>query len=128
MPTAKQLSVCCENRPGGLSHVARILGDAKVSILAFHCRSEGQQGFIDLILDNSNKGKKALTAAGLDYTEADVLFQELPNMPGALGYFAGKIAQKQININTGWGTTLQGSKKGAVVLGVSDAQKIARLR
>jgi hypothetical protein len=41
MPKVKLLTVTCENRPGTLSYVARVLGDAKVNILAFHCL--GQQ-------------------------------------------------------------------------------------
>jgi len=35
MPKAKHLTVYCENRPGTLAHVARVLGDARVNILAF---------------------------------------------------------------------------------------------
>jgi hypothetical protein len=81
-----------------------------------------------VIVDNMNKGRKALNAAGLSYIEADVLFQEIPNIAGALGYFAGKIAHKQININASWGTTIKGSKKGTVVLAVSDVNQVARLR
>ena len=101
MSKAKQLTVACENRPGTLSHVVRVLSDAKVNILAFHCGTSGRDGFVHLIVDNANKGKKALSVAGLNCTEADVLLQELPNIAGALGYFAGKIAHKQINIDSG---------------------------
>ena len=35
MAKAKQLTVFCENRPGTLAQIARVLGDAKVNILAF---------------------------------------------------------------------------------------------
>jgi hypothetical protein len=128
MPKTKLLTVSCEDRPGTLSHAARVLGDAKVNIFAFHCRKEGQQGFVDLVVDNVSKAKKALSAAGLSYAEGDVLFQELPNIAGALGYFAGKIAHRQININSSWGTTIKGSKRGAVVLAVSDINQAARMR
>ncbi len=44
MPKVKLLTVACENRPGTLSYVARVLGDAKVNILAFHCGTIGQNG------------------------------------------------------------------------------------
>jgi hypothetical protein len=62
------------------------------------------------------------------YKEADVLYQELPNIAGALGYFAGKLAHKEINIASGWGTTLKRSKTAAIVLAVSDLEKAARVR
>jgi hypothetical protein len=75
-----------------------------------------------------NKAKKALRALGLGYKEADVLDQELPNAAGALGYFAGKLAHKEIDIASGWGTALKESKTAAVVIGVSDLDKVARVR
>jgi hypothetical protein len=127
MPKKKQLSVFCENRPGALAHVARVLGDAKVNILAF-CVSAGSGGDVHLIVDDSNKAEKALSAPGMTYKEADVLYQELPNVAGALGYFAGKLANKEINITSGWGTTLKGSKTAGVIFAVSDLGKATRIR
>lgn len=124
MPRTKQLSVSCENRPGTLAHVARVLGDAKVNIVAFSiCTSGG--GDVHLVVDDPNKAKKALSALGLSYKESDVLYQEVPNVAGALSYFTGKLANKEINITSGWGTTLKGSKTAAIVLGVSDLEKAA---
>src|SRR5438874_4494544 len=63
MPKVKLLTVACENRPGTLSYVARVLGDAKINIVAFHCGTIGQNGFVHVVVDNVRKGKKALSAA-----------------------------------------------------------------
>ena len=128
MPKVKLLTVSCENRPGTLSYIARLLGDAKVNILAFHCGTIGQNGFLHVVVDNVRKGKKVLSAAGLSYTEADVLLEELPNVAGALGYFTGKLARKEININSSWGTALQGAKKATIVLAASDLTGATYLR
>jgi len=128
MPKVKLLTVACENRPGTLSYVARVLGDAKVDIVAFHCGTIGQNGFVHVVVDNVRKGKKALSVAGLSYTEVDVLLEELPNVAGALGYLTGKLARKEININSSWGTTLKGAKKASVVLAVSDLKGATHLR
>ncbi len=128
MPRAKQLTVSCENRPGTLAHVARVLGDAKVNILSFLTTTSGAEGSVQLVVDNANKAKKALDSAGLSYTEGDVLHVELPNLPGALGSFAGKLAAKDINVTSGYATTAKGSRKAGVVLGVSDLDKAARVR
>ncbi len=128
MPKAKQLSVSVENRPGALAHVARVLGDAKVNILAFLATTSGTEGAVQVVVDNANKAKKALEGAGLTYTESDVLHVELPNIPGALGNFAGKLAAKEINITSGYLTTVKGSRKASVVLAVSDLEKAARVR
>ena len=128
MPKAKQLSVRVENRPGTLAHVARVLGDAKVNILAFLTTTLGAEGSVQAVVDNVNKAKIALEAAELTYTESDVLHVELPNIPGALGNFAGKLAAKEINITSGYQTTVKGSRKASIVLAVSDLDMAARVR
>jgi len=128
MPKAKQLSVSIENRPGTLAHVARVLGDAKVNILAFLTSTLGAEGSVQVVVDNANKAKKALEGAGLTYTESDVLHVELLNIPGALGNFAGKLAAKEIHITSGYQTAVKGSRKASVVLAVSDLEKAARVR
>src|SRR5713226_2935549 len=128
MPKAKQLSVSVENRPGALAHVARVLGDAKVNILAFLATTSGTEGSVQVVMDNASKAKKALEGAGLTYTESDVLHVELPNIPGALGNFAGKLAAKEINITSGYQTTVKGSRKASVLLAVSDLERAARVR
>ena len=88
----------------------------------------GTEGSVQLLVDNVNKAKKALKGAGLSYTEVDVLHVELPHLPGGLGYFAGKLAAKEINIASGYTTTVKGSKKASAVFAVSDLEKAARVR
>ncbi len=84
MPKVKQLTVACENRPGTLAHIAKVLGDTKVNILSCLATTSGTEGSVHVAADNINKAKKALDGAGLSYTEADVLQIDLPNAPGAL--------------------------------------------
>ena len=128
MPKAKQLTVACENRPGTLAHIAKVIGDAKVNILAFLTTTSGAQGSVQVVVDNANRAKKALDAGKLSYSEADVLHVELPNLPGALGSFAAKLAAREINITSGYQTAVKGSKKASVVFVVSDLGKAARVR
>lgn len=128
MAKAKQLSIPVENRPGTLANVAKALGNAGVNILAFLSTSSGAEGSVQVVVDNVNRAKKTLDGVGLSYTEADVLHVELPNVLGALGKFAGKLAAKDVNIASGYQTTVKGSKKASVVLAVSDLDKAARIR
>jgi hypothetical protein len=128
MPKAKQLTVPCPNRPGELARVAKVLGDARVNILSCLTTTSGSEGATHLVVDNVNKAKAALEGAGLSYTEADMLQVELRNTPGALGKFAGKLADKGINITLGYQTTVKGSRKACLVLAVSDLDKAARVR
>src|SRR5438552_13343592 len=97
MARAKQLTVSHENRPGMVAKNAKVLGDAKVNILNCLTTTSGTEGVTHLVVDKVNKAKKALANAGLVYIEADVLCVELPNTPGALAKFTGKLAEKNIN-------------------------------
>lgn len=128
MAKVRQLTVPCKNRPGELARIAKVLGDAKVNILSCLTTTSGDEGATYLVVNNVNKAKKALDAADLPYAETDVLQVELPNTPGALGQFAGRLADKGINITLGYQTTVKGSKKASVVLAVSDLEKAARIR
>ena len=101
MPKAKQFSVSHENRPGMLAEIAKALGDEKINILSCLTTTSGTEGTTHLLVDNVNWARKALASAQLSYTEADVLHVELPNKPGALGKFAMKLADNNINIHFG---------------------------
>ena len=122
------LSVSVENRPGTLARVARVLGDAKVNILAFLTTISNTEGAVHVVVDNVDQARNALGREKLSFTEADVLHLELPNKPGALASFAGKLAAQEINISLGYQTSVKGSKKANVVLAVSDLEKAARVR
>ncbi len=128
MPKAKQLIVSVENRPGTLARVAKTLGDAKVNILAFLTTTSGAEGSVQVVVDNVNKARSALDREKLPFIEEDVLHVVLPNVPGALATFAGKLAAKDINITSGYQTSVEGSKKASVVLAVSDLDKARRVR
>lgn len=128
MPKAKQFTVRVENRPGTLAHVARVLGDAKVNILAFLTTTLNGEGAVHVVVDNVIKARNALDCEKLSFTEQDVLHIELPNKPGALGNCAGKLAAKNINITSGYQTTVKGAKKASVVFAVSDLEKATRVR
>ena len=111
MAKVKQLTVALENRPGTLAHMAKVLADAKVNIVALLNSTAGAQGSAQVVVDNVNRAKKALGAAGLPYTEGTLEQVELDNKPGALAELAGKLAKKGTNIECAH-TTMQGGEEG----------------
>ncbi|HEX2711757.1 MAG TPA: ACT domain-containing protein [Candidatus Acidoferrales bacterium] len=128
MPKLKQLTVSCDNRPGMLADIAGILGKARVNILAFNASSAGAMGYVQFVVDNTSKAKKILERKGLSCYEELVLHVTLPNVPGALGNFARKLAAKDINIGAGYQTTVEDSGKASVVLAVSRLERASRVR
>lgn len=128
MAKTTQLTIPVANRPGTLAHVASVLGESKVNMLAFVTTTSNAEGAVHVVVDNLKKAKTALESAGLCYQETSVLYVELPNKPGALASFTGKLAAKDINITLGYQTSAKGTRKAGVVLGVSDLDKALRVR
>jgi len=127
MPKEKQITISCQDRPGTLAEVAKLLGRAKVNIVAMNCANFGVHGALQILVDNIAKARKTLDAAHYPYTEQAVLYVELPNSPACLGNLAEKLATADINITAGYATALKGSKKASVVLSVTDLEKADRI-
>ena len=128
MAKAKQLTISAEDRPGTLAKIAKILGDAKVNIVAMNCATFGVHGAVQFVVDNIDTARKTLDHLRLPYSEQDVLFLELENSPGCLGEFADKLAAKHINVTSGYGTAVKGCEKASLVLQVSDLEVAAQIR
>jgi len=121
MAKVKQFTVALENRPGRLAHVANVLADAKVNVLALLGSTAGGQGSVQVVVDSAGKTRKAFAAAGLSFTEGTLEEHELANKPGALAQLAGKLAKNGINIDCAYATVHKSAKKAIVVLGTSKA-------
>ncbi len=119
MAKVKQLTVSLENRPGTLAHLARVLADPKVNVVALLGSTAGVPGSAQVVVDNVNRAKKALDKAGLSYTEGTLEQVELENKPGALAEFAAKLAKKGINIDSAYVTVPKGTKKAVLLLATS---------
>jgi hypothetical protein len=119
MAKVKQLTVSLESRPGTLAHLAKILAEAKVNVVALLGSTTGTQGSAQVVVNNVNRAKKALDKAGLSYTEGTLERVELENKPGALAEFATKLAKKGINIDSAYVTVPKGAEKAVLLLATS---------
>jgi hypothetical protein len=119
MAKVKQLTIAVENRPGSLAKVARILADADVNMLGLLGSTTGEQGSIQVVVDNPKKAKKALDEAKLSYTDGVLEQLELSNKPGELAKLAEKLAKKGVNIDSVYATVPKGAKKAVVLLATS---------
>jgi hypothetical protein len=120
MSKVTQLTVFVENRPGTLASVATALGNAGINILDFLTGTIGAAGYVQVIVNDASGAKAALQREGFVYTEQPALYAELENVPGSLAALAGKLAAKNINIHSGYQTTMLGDRVSGVILAVSD--------
>jgi hypothetical protein len=65
MPKATQLTLSRQNRPGMPADIAKLLGDAKMNILAYLTTTSGSEGLTHLIVTMQTKPKGRLRALGL---------------------------------------------------------------
>jgi len=127
MPRATQLTISGQDRPGTLAHLATVLGNSKINIVAMNCATFGMEGAVQIVPDDVARAKQILDGLRLPYSEQDVLYVELENSPGCLGEFAGKLAAQGINVTAGYGTAVKGSDKATLVLRVSNLEAAAKI-
>jgi hypothetical protein len=128
MPTARELSIRMEDRPGVLGKICTVLADHGVNILAFYAfPMPDKKSLVRLVVDNPTAAKKAFDSEGLPCTEAEVAQARLANRPGALAQAATKLGQANININYSY-CGIEGSKGTPVLIfGVEDVGKAAKI-
>jgi len=116
MAKTKEFTIAVENRPGAVAEIARILGNAKVNVLALLGTAQGTSGTVQLIAEDARRAKKALDEAKLSYQETMAEEYELPNKPGALAQCLDKLAAKGINLSSIHATASKGGRKAVVVV------------
>lgn len=123
MAKTKQFTISVENQPGTVAHIAKVLGGAKVNILALLGTSQGTSGTVCLVADDAKRAKKALDNARISYEETSAEQYELSNKPGALAESLDKLAKKGVNLSSICATAAKGGKKAVVVYSVEAAAK-----
>ena len=126
MGKMNELTVWIENKPGTLASMGKVLGKAKVNILAFMIDETEGQSRVRLVTDNLGKAKKTMAGLDLKVSEAEVVGVKLTNKPGRLADVAGKLGSAGININYSYSGAQEGSKKQLVVFSVDDVQQAAK--
>ena len=120
MPTAKQLTVGVENRPGMLGEVGSALGAKKVNILAFMATVSDNRGTIRMVVDKPAAAKRVFADHHWETTEEEVLKVTLPDAPGSLGRIAHRLREASVNIQYAYAGLGPSARRVNAYLGVSD--------
>jgi hypothetical protein len=124
---AYQLSIFAENKPGVLARITGVLAKAKISIRATTISTSDTFGVISLIVDDPQKGKAALTEAGITIQLRSVLAILIPDQPGGLDDLVQLLYHKGININNAYGFVLESKEKAVFVVEVEQIEKTENL-
>ena len=79
-----QLSVFVENKAGHLADALSALAAADNNVLSFTIADTADYGILRLVVDQPQKAKGTLEAAGYAVVETGVVCAVLPHRPGAL--------------------------------------------
>ena len=120
MPTAKQLTVWVENRPGMLGEVGSALAARKVNIVAFMATVDDNQGIIRMVVDKRAAARRVFAEHGWETTEEAVLQVALPDKPGSLGRVAHKLREASVNIQYAYAGLGPSARRVNAYFGVSD--------
>jgi len=122
-----QLSIFAENKPGRLAAVTQVLAKEKINIRATTIATSDTFGVINLIVDDPQRAKAALTKAGMTVTLNRVLAVVIPDQPGGLDKLTQLLFAEGININNAYGFVLEGSRKAVFVVSVDQIEKAEKL-
>ena len=120
MPTAKQLTVGVENRPGMLGEVGSALGAKNVNILAFMATVTDNRGTIRMVVDKPPAAKRVFAEHRWETTEEEVLKVTIPDEPGSLGRIAHRLREASVNIEYAYAGLGPSARRVNAYLGVSD--------
>lgn len=116
---SKQISVFLENRGGRLNQVLSVLKRANVNIMSLSLADTSDYGLLRIIVDDSEKGSKALSDNGFSAKVSLVTIVSISHQVGSLSELVNKLAEHEINVEYMYGLSLYG-ENASVVIKTSD--------
>ncbi len=119
-----QLSVFAENKPGAMTAITRILGEAGVDIRALSLADTSDYGILRLIVDKPEQAQKALDSRGYILRISPVIGVAVPDEPGALCHTLEVLEKRGVNIEYMY-AFISRSEKDAYVILRTDRHELA---
>ena len=124
MEITRQLALFLANRPGALARVCEALSVAEINIFALTISDTVDHSVVRLVVSDTDRAQEIFDQHGTLVVETEVLMIGGDNRPGSLALIAKKLAAARINIEYAYCATSPNSKKGLLILRVSNPQKV----
>lgn len=98
--TLKQFDVFVQNKPGELAHIAELLAKKAVNIRGISTDFGQGRPMIHVLTDDDATTRAALSAAGIEFAEKEVIVIAMPDKPGELHKLTKKLARGGVNIES----------------------------
>ena len=118
----KQVSVFLENSAGRLFSALKVLKAENINIVSLSLADSSDYGMLRMIVDDSEKAKEALKAAGMSAHLTDVCAITLPHTVGALQDVLLKVADAGINVEYMYALSTK-DENACIVIKPTDSQE-----
>lgn len=100
MILTRQFNIYIEDKVGELARVTEVLAKSAVNIRGLATDKLGRGPSVKIITDDEASTRKALSRAGFDYEESEVLVVDLIDRPGEIAKIARQLARDGKNISS----------------------------
>lgn len=121
--TIKQISVFLENRPGHLAETCRALADAGVSIITLSLADTREFGIARLIVDDWEKARDILSAAGRVVNVRDVVAVTVADRPGGMADVLSALDKAGVNVEYSYAFAFHHGEKAVLVFRFEDNER-----
>ncbi len=126
MKIVEQLSLFLENQPGTLAAMCDVLATARINIYALSVVDSVDHAIVRMVVSDPRKALHLFETHGALVIENDVLMIESDNKAGSLSKIANVLSGKRINIEYAYLASTPASRRGLLILRVSDAKRALR--
>jgi hypothetical protein len=127
MQVTKQLALFLDNRPGTLARVCDALAKAKINIYAISTSDTIDHSVVRMVVSDPARALSLFEDHNVLVVDDDVLMVEGENKPGSLARICHRLADARINIEYAYCATSPGSRRGLLILRVSDPAKAMKV-
>lgn len=121
--TIKQISVFLENRPGHLAETCRALADAGVSIITLSLADTREFGIARLIVNDWEKARDILSAAGRVVNVRDVVAVTVADRPGGMADVLSALDKAGVNVEYSYAFAFHHGEKAVLVFRFEDNER-----
>lgn len=127
MQITKQLAIFLNNEPGTLARVCEAMAAAKINIYALTTSDTVDHSVLRMVVSDPEAAMEIFEARGALAVDDEVLMIEGDNKPGSLAEIARQLGVAKINIEYCYCATGPKTRKGLLILRVSDVRKALKV-
>lgn len=124
--TVKQISIFLENKPGQLSGICRALAKENVNIATLSLADWADFGIVRMIVDDHERAKDVLAAAGYVANVSEVVAVCVPDRPGGMAGVMQVLDRAGVDIEYSYAFAFHKGEKAVLVFRFDDNAAAAK--